>query len=59
MRHDLAAAAALVAIGASARAETINVPADVPTIQAAVAAAEDGDEIVVAPGDYAGPVNFW
>lgn len=31
---------------------TINVPADVPTIQAAVNAAIDGDSILVAPGTY-------
>jgi hypothetical protein len=36
----------------TARAAIINVPADYPTISAAVAAASPGDEIVVAPGTY-------
>ncbi|MCS7035464.1 MAG: HYR domain-containing protein, partial [Saprospiraceae bacterium] len=38
--------------GLSAQAAIINVPADYPTISAAVAAASPGDEIVVAPGTY-------
>ncbi len=35
-------------------AATINVPADYTTIQAAVDAASNGDEILVAPGTYTG-----
>jgi len=35
-----------------------NVPADYPTIQAAIAAAADTDEIVVAPGRYYENLNF-
>ncbi|MDG2423965.1 MAG: right-handed parallel beta-helix repeat-containing protein, partial [Phycisphaerales bacterium] len=33
-------------------ADTINVPDDYPTIQGAVDAAADGDEIIVSPGTY-------
>ncbi|MEO1535113.1 MAG: right-handed parallel beta-helix repeat-containing protein, partial [Planctomycetota bacterium] len=36
----------------SVHADILNVPAEFPTIQAAMDAAEDGDEIVLAPGRY-------
>jgi len=36
----------------SAKAATINVPADQPTIAAAIAAASAGDEIILAAGTY-------
>jgi predicted outer membrane repeat protein len=45
----------LTAIAGSA---VINVPADYTTIQAAVNAASNGDEILVSPGNYAGPIVF-
>jgi serine protease len=38
----------------SAHAATYNVPGDFASIQAAIDAAVDGDEIVVAPGEYVG-----
>ncbi len=47
-----AAAIALIA-AAPALAAIINVPADQPTIQAAIDASAAGDEIVIAPGTYA------
>lgn len=40
--------------GTAAQASVIHVPADEPTIQAAVDAAVSGDTIMVAPGEYAG-----
>ncbi|MBX3373800.1 MAG: right-handed parallel beta-helix repeat-containing protein [Phycisphaeraceae bacterium] len=39
-------------------ADTIHVPGDYGTIQAAIAAAAEGDEIVVAPGIYGESIDF-
>ena len=46
-----------ILVTAYARADTIHVPADYPTIQAGIDAAVDGDEVVVADGLYTGPGN--
>ncbi len=47
----------IIAGGDPASAGTIRVPADQPTIQAAVDAAATGDEVLVATGTYTGPGN--
>jgi len=49
--------AALLASAGAAAAATINVPADQPTIQAAVTAAASGDTILLADGTYTGSGN--
>ena len=49
--------AALLASAGAASAAIINVPADQPTIQAAVTAAASGDTIQLADGTYTGPGN--
>lgn len=46
-----------VVIAASAQ-NTIHVPADVPSIQEAVSAANNGDTILVSPGTYFGGFSF-
>ncbi len=55
-------AAALVAtsslVTAPAFADILNVPGDFPTIQGAIDAAVDGDDVVVAPGEYVESIDF-
>lgn len=60
MRHDLVLAssvATLAFLETSAAGSIIHVPADQPTIKAAITAALSGDEIIVADGTYSGVNN--
>ena len=54
MRYICTSIVATLLLAGTSFAATINVPADYTTIQAAVDAASDGDEIIVAPGTYTG-----
>ena len=59
MRFPLCLMAVIAYVTATsvARADTIRVPADQPTIQAGIDAAMPGDEVLVAPGTYIGAGN--
>ena len=48
---------AVVAMSTSVCADTLNVPADYATIQAAIDASVDGDVVLVADGEFTGPGN--
>ena len=57
MKHSLVLSL-LVSACVLGYASTINVPADQPTIQAAITAAKNGDVVLVAPGTYFENINF-
>ena len=48
----------LMSLSTITTAVTINVPADLPTIQSGINAAKNGDIVVVAPGTYLENINF-
>jgi len=59
MRHaPVLVSLALLLAGPPALAAVRRVPQDFPTIQAAVAAASNGDTVLVAPGTYAESIDF-
>ncbi len=58
MRFLAATGLLVVVLDLSARAATIAVPSDQPTIQAGIDAAVDGDTVLIADGTYTGAGNY-
>ncbi len=54
----LLAVIAVLVFASTSSALIRNVPGDFPTIQEAIAASKDGDEVVVAPGVYNEAIDF-
>jgi len=53
-----ALAASALIVAPAAQATDIHVPADQPSVQQAIVAAQDGDRVLVDPGTYAEHINF-
>ena len=58
MRHYYTTLLFSLIMAGTSYAATIHVPGDYPTIQGAIAASANGDDILVAPGTYTG-AGFW
>jgi hypothetical protein len=56
--RSILVATALCGLAVSAIADVKEVPGEYPTIQAAINAASDGDEIIVAPETYTEAIDF-
>ncbi len=48
----------LITFCALLHADTLLVPSEYPSIQSAIGASQDGDTVLVSPGEYGGPVGF-
>jgi hypothetical protein len=57
-KASMLSALALLALASVCVAEILNVPDDYETIQAAIDGSEDGDTILVAPGEYLENIDF-
>lgn len=58
MRHYYTTLLFSLIMAGTSYAATIHVPGDYPTIQGAISASANGDDILVAPGTYTG-AGFW